>query len=72
MSAAHYRLDNLIAIVDRNGLQLDGPTSEIMEIEPLVDKWRAFGWRVSEIDGHAFEQIVPALRSEGPAGVPRW
>jgi len=61
MSAAHYKLDNLLAIVDYNGLQLDGPVNEIMSIEPLAEKWRAFGWHVMEIDGHNVRQILDAL-----------
>jgi transketolase len=58
MSAAHYKLDNLIAVVDRNGVQIDGTTSAVMEIEPLSDKWRAFGWEVFECDGHSFSNIL--------------
>jgi len=61
MAAAHYKADNLVAILDRNRFQLDGPTAEIMEVEPVVDKWRAFGWRVLDIDGHAMQQVVHAL-----------
>lgn len=61
MLANKYALSNLIAIVDRNGLQLDGTTEQIMPLEPLADKWRAFGWRVYEIDGHDMEQIVQTL-----------
>lgn len=61
MCAAHYKLDNLTAIVDYNRLQLDGTLAEIMEIEPLAEKWRAFGWRVLEIDGHNFVEIQEAL-----------
>jgi len=61
MSAAHYKLDNLTAIVDYNRLQLDGTLAEIMEIEPLAEKWEAFGWRVLEIDGHDFAEILDAL-----------
>jgi transketolase len=61
MAAAHYKLDNLTAIVDRNRLQNDRFTSEAMELEPLADKWRAFGWRVLEVDGHNFVQILDAL-----------
>ncbi len=52
MAAAHYRLDNLVAIVDRNGVQEDGPTETIMSLEPFAEKWRAFGWEVREVDGH--------------------
>jgi len=61
MSAAHYRLDNLLAIIDYNGLQLDGPVNQIMSIEPIVEKWKAFGWHVIEIDGHNVRQILDAL-----------
>ncbi len=61
MSAAHYRLDNLVAIVDRNGLQIDGPTEEVMGLDPLPDKWSAFGWHTLEIDGHSFPEILAAL-----------
>ena len=58
MSAAHYRLNNLVAIVDRNGLQIDGPTEKIMALEPLAQKWRSFNWNVKEIDGHNMEEII--------------
>jgi len=51
MAASHFKLDNLIAIVDRNGFQSDGSTEEIMALEPLADKWKAFGWEVIEVDG---------------------
>jgi len=61
MAAAHYRLDNLVGIVDYNSLQIDGCNSEIMEIAPLADKWRAFGWDVLEIDGHDMGAILAAL-----------
>lgn len=57
-SASHYKLDNLIAILDRNKLQIDGPTEEIMSIEPLAWRWQAFGWDVIEIDGHDVEEIL--------------
>jgi len=58
MSAAHYRLDNLIAIIDRNGVQIDGKTSEVMEIDPLVDKWESFGWRVFECNGNDISALI--------------
>jgi transketolase len=58
MSAAHYKLGNLVAIVDRNRVSVDGPTAEVMEIEPLADKWAAFGWRVHEVDGHDLEVLL--------------
>jgi len=61
MAAAHYRLDNLVAIVDRNGVQEDGPTEEIMALEPFADKWRAFNWAVREVDGHDVEALSAAL-----------
>jgi transketolase len=58
MSAGHYKLENLIAIVDRNGVQIDGKTSDVMEIEPLADKWKAFGWCVLECNGHDFKDLI--------------
>jgi len=61
MSAAHYCLDNLCTIVDNNGLQIDGFCCDVMKIEPLAEKWKAFGWNVLDIDGHDMERIVDAL-----------
>jgi transketolase len=61
MTSAHYKLDNLIAIVDRNGLQIDGPTEKIMCLEPLAEKWRAFGWRVIEVDAYDIKEILRAF-----------
>jgi len=61
MFAAHYRVDNLIAFLDKNGLQIDGPTESVISSEPLADKWRAFGWHVIEIDGHDIPQILDAV-----------
>jgi transketolase len=61
MFAAKYKLDNLIAIVDYNKFTLDGPTNEIMNLEPFIEKWKAFGWWVKEIDGHDIRQIVDTL-----------
>jgi len=58
MSASHFQLDNLIAIIDRNGIQSDGSTEEIMALEPLADKWKAFGWNVIEIDGANINEII--------------
>lgn len=60
MSAAHYRLDNLCAFLDYNKLQIDGRVEDIMAIEPLIDKWKAFGWHTLEIDGHNIGQIIKA------------
>ncbi|RLF51372.1 MAG: transketolase [Thermoplasmata archaeon] len=54
-AASHYKLDNLIAILDRNKLQIDGPTEEVMHVEPLAWRWKAFGWDVIEIDRHDME-----------------
>ncbi|MQY58984.1 MAG: transketolase [Clostridia bacterium] len=61
MCAAHYKLDNLVSIVDRNGLQIDGPTEEVMKLESLAAKWRAFEWNTVEIDGHNMKEILGAL-----------
>ena len=61
MAAAHYRLDNLTAFLDHNGLQIDGPNEEVMSVEPLAAKWKAFGWEVLQVDGHSFEQIMDAV-----------
>jgi transketolase len=60
MLASHYKLDNVTMYLDRNMLQLDGPTEKIMSIEPLADKWKAFGWHVQEIDGHNMREIMMA------------
>ena len=59
--AGKNRLQNLTAIVDRNNIQIDGYTEDIMPLEPLARKWEAFNWHVQEIDGHNFEDIVRAL-----------
>jgi transketolase len=61
MSAAHYKLDNMVAFLDYNGLQIDGKNEDVMNIGPIVDKFKAFGWNVIEIDGHDFDQIFAAL-----------
>lgn len=61
MTASKYRVDNLTAILDYNGVQLSGPVCEVMPLEPLSDKWRAFGWHVIEIDGHNMREILDAL-----------
>lgn len=60
MSASKYKLSNLCAILDANGGQIDGPTHEVMPLEPLAEKWRSFGWHVIEINGHDFDQIQKA------------
>jgi len=61
MAAAHYKLDNLCGIIDHNYLQIDGPTKEVMDTDPLDEKYTAFGWHVIKIDGHDFEQIFKAF-----------
>lgn len=61
MAAPRFELDNLVAVVDRNGYQNDGATEEIMPLESLADKWKAFGWHVVVIDGHDFDQIDHAF-----------
>jgi transketolase len=67
MSAAGYSLDNLVAIVDYNGLQIDGSVSRIKgSLEPLADKWRAFGWRVEVVGGHDIAQLVRVLDEKAP------
>jgi transketolase len=61
MAAAHFKLDNLTAIVDANGLQLSGAVKDIMKLEPLPAKWASFGWRVSEVDGNDVDKVLAAL-----------
>ena len=71
MTAAHYRLDNVCAIIDNNGLQIDGPCCDVMALEPITEKWDAFGWHVIDIDGHDMEAILGALdEAEGIKGKP--
>jgi transketolase len=60
MFASKYKLDNITAIIDRNNIQIDGPTEEVMPLEDLKLKWEAFGWHVQEIDGHNIESIIDA------------
>ena len=62
LSAAHFKLDNLTVIVDRNRIQLTGWTRDIMNLEPLSQKWQAFGWHTIDIDGHDFNQILAAFQ----------
>ncbi|MBI3544933.1 MAG: transketolase [Deltaproteobacteria bacterium] len=61
MSAPNFKLGGLTAIIDYNGGQIDGPTAEVMNLEPIADKWRAFNWKVTAVDGHDFTQLLPAL-----------
>lgn len=61
MLAAHYQLDNLVAIIDYNGLQIDGPNEEVLSVNPVTDKFKAFGWNVMEMDGHSIENIMECI-----------
>ena len=61
MAAAHFKLNNLIAFLDHNGLQIDGKISDVMSPEPVVDKFRAFGWNILVINGHEYDQIKDAI-----------
>ena len=71
MTAAHFRLDNVCAIVDDNGVQLDGLTRDIMQVEPIGDKFRAFGWHVIEVDGHDLGALRAAFdKAAATKGVP--
>jgi len=63
LAAAHFKLDNLTTIVDYNGMQLSGWTRDIMNLEPFIQKWQAFGWHTIDIDGHGFDQILSAYQS---------
>jgi transketolase len=73
MAAAHYGLNNITTIVDANGLQIDGFTKDVMNVEPLADKYESFGWTARTIDGHNMEEIVEALEwsrtVDGPAAI---
>lgn len=60
MAASHYKCENLCAILDYNGYQIDGKVKDIMNLEPIVAKWQAFGWQVIEIDGHNMKAILSA------------
>ena len=61
MSAAHFKLDNVIGIVDRNKLMIDGTTEKVMALEPFAEKWKAFGWNVLEVDGHDLDALDDAF-----------
>jgi len=62
MAGSHYKLDNLVAIVDRNHLQISGTTGEVMNLEPFAERWAAFGWSIREIDGNDMQAIVSNLK----------
>lgn len=63
MSAAHYKLDNVIAFLDYNGLQIDGDVEQVMGVNPVDDKWKAFNWHVQVIDGHNYDEISVAIET---------
>lgn len=62
MATAHYNVDNLTAIVDNNGQQIDGWNCDVMNLDPFVGKWQAFGWKVIEVDGHSISQLTQAFK----------
>lgn len=68
MSASHYGLGGLVALIDNNQVSLDGPVEDVMNVEPILDKFRAFGWDTVEFDGHDIDQIVAALDALPPTG----
>lgn len=70
LAAAHYRLDNLTAILDHNALQITGPTREVMSNEPVDEKFRAFGWTVRIVNGHDYSELTSALAQPPEAGKP--
>lgn len=70
MHAPHRKLNNITAIIDRNGLQIDGPTEKVKDINPLADKLRAFNWNVVEIDGHNIEEVYEALENSKKSEIP--
>lgn len=63
MAGSHYKLDNLVAMIDRNGLQISADTEHVMALEPIQQRWEAFGWDVKEVDGNSMEAIVEAFES---------
>lgn len=65
MFAGHHKLNNLTAIIDRNGLQALAPTEEVMGLEPLTAKWHGVGWRVGEVSGHNIPELISALQEKG-------
>jgi transketolase len=69
MEGSHYKLDNLVGIIDRNRLQIDGWVKDVMNVEPLEERYRSFGWEVVEIDGHDIPQVVNALQKAKSAPV---
>ncbi len=71
MFAAHHKLDNLVAVVDANGFQALGPTNEVVNLKPLAPRWSAFGWQVSDVDGHDFPALLRAFAQTQETASPR-
>ena len=63
MAGSNYQLDNLVAIIDRNHLQISGDTEDVMKIESVYDRWTAFGWDVKEINGDCMDEILNAFQN---------
>lgn len=70
MAAAHYKLDNLVAILDHNTLQITGHTRDVMSNEPINEKFRAFGWAVRVVNGHNYAELTRALSAPSEPGKP--
>jgi transketolase len=71
MSARKFQLDNLVAIIDQNGFQQTGPTSEVLDLRPLAPRWQAFGWHIQEVNGHDLKEVLEALHNAAAVkGVP--
>ena len=70
LAAAHYKLDNLVAILDHNTLQITGHTRDVMSNEPLDEKWRSFGWNVRSVNGHDYAELTRALTDAPEPGKP--
>jgi transketolase len=71
MAAAHFKVDNLAAVVDNNGLQIDGWNRDVMGLDPFPAKWESFGWHVIEVDGHDLSQLLNAFEeANGVTGKP--
>ncbi|MFA6813863.1 MAG: transketolase [Bacteroidaceae bacterium] len=70
MAASNYKLDNLVAIIDRNNLQISGNTEDVMALEPIKDKYESFGWNVVEMDGNNIDMVVDTLEMENKTGKP--
>ena len=70
MAGANYKLDNLFALIDRNGLQISGSTEDVMALEDFHAKWKAFGWDVQEVDGNDMQALLDYFHGEHPSGKP--